>query len=136
MGFVEELGLLIRARYPVIYLATAEEERPKPSSPPVPKSREIGRSISGTLSMGYQGNLNDAGYGRRNPLQALELLEKLPASAAAIFVLRDFHRFLDDIAISRKLRNLARSLKSQPKNIIILSSQLTMPEELSETSPF
>jgi hypothetical protein len=82
---------------------------------------------------GYQGNLNDAGTARRNPLQALEHLEKLPASSAAIFVLRDFHRFLEDIAVSRKLRNLARLLKSQPKNIIILSSQLTIPEELRET---
>ncbi|HEY9884406.1 MAG TPA: AAA family ATPase, partial [Thermosynechococcaceae cyanobacterium] len=39
---------------------------------------------------------------------------------------------LEDVAISRKLRNLARLLKSQPKNIVILSSQLTIPDELSE----
>ena len=39
--------------------------------------------------------------------------------------------FLEDIAISRKLRNLIRLLKSQPKNIIILSAQLTIPDELS-----
>ena len=39
---------------------------------------------------------------------------------------------MDDIAVSRKLRNLARVLKSQPKNIVILSAQLTIPDELSE----
>jgi len=27
MGFTEELGLLIRARYPIVYIATPEEER-------------------------------------------------------------------------------------------------------------
>jgi hypothetical protein len=133
MGFVEELGLLIRARYPVIYLPTAEEARAETVIATCAKEQGNRAVYIWDFVDGYQGNLNDVGYGRRNPLQALELLEKLPTSAAAIFVLRDFHRFLDDIAISRKLRNLARSLKSQPKNLIILSSQLTIPEELSET---
>ncbi|NJN63135.1 MAG: AAA family ATPase, partial [Coleofasciculaceae cyanobacterium RL_1_1] len=81
---------------------------------------------------GYQGNANDAGAAKRNPLQALEQLEKLPADAPAIFILRDFHRFLDDIAISRKLRNLARKLKSQPKNVVIIAPIVQIPRDLSE----
>jgi hypothetical protein len=133
MAFIEELGLLIRARYPVVYLATAEEERAESVILACAKEQGNRAVYIWDFVDGYQGNLNDAGYGRRNPLQALELLEKLPTSAAAIFVCETFTAFLDDIAISRKLRNLARSLKSQPKNIIILSSQLTIPEELSET---
>ncbi|MGF1569949.1 MAG: AAA family ATPase [Nodosilinea sp.] len=133
MGFTEDLGLLIRARYPVIYLATPEEERAEAAIAASAKTQGDRAIYTWDFVEGYQGNLNDAGYGRRNPLQALELLEKLPASAPAIFILRDFHRFLDDIAISRKLRNLARLLKAQPKNIVILSSQLAIPEELGET---
>ncbi|MDP8965036.1 MAG: AAA family ATPase, partial [Cyanobacteriota bacterium] len=81
---------------------------------------------------GYQGNANDAGFGRRNPLQALEFVEKLPESAAAIFILRDFHRFLEDISVSRKLRNLSRRLKSQPKNIAIVTTQVAVPTDLTE----
>jgi SpoVK/Ycf46/Vps4 family AAA+-type ATPase len=46
--------------------------------------------------------------------------------------LRDFHRFLEDISISRKLRNLARSLKSQPKNLILIAPQVEIPSELTE----
>jgi SpoVK/Ycf46/Vps4 family AAA+-type ATPase len=72
------------------------------------------------------------GFGKRNPLQALEFVEKLPMSAPAIFILRDFHRFLDDISISRKLRNLTRLLKSQPKNLVLLSSQIAIPDDLTE----
>ena len=133
MGFTEELGLLIRARYPIIYIATSEEERAETAIATCAKQQGERAVYIWDFVDGYQGNLNDAGFGRRNPLQALELLEQLPSSAAAVFILRDFHRFLEDIAISRKLRNLARLLKSQPKNIIILSSQLTIPEELGET---
>lgn len=133
MGFTNELGLLIRARYPIIYIATAEEERAE-ADIAVCATQQGNRALyTWDFVEGYQGNLNDAGFGKRNPLQALELVEKLPATAPAIFVLRDFHRFLDDVAISRKLRNLARRLKAQPKTLIILSAQLTIPDELSET---
>lgn len=133
MGFTEELGLLIRARYPIIYIATPEEERAEAAILTCAKQQGDRAVYIWDFVDGYQGNLNDAGFGRRNPLQALELLEKLPPSGAAVCILRDFHRFLDDIAISRKLRNLTRLLKAQPKNIIILSSQLSIPEELRET---
>ena len=132
MGFKDELSLLVRSRYPLIYIPTREEERAE--SAVADCAKEIGGSRSvytWDYVDGYQGNPTDVGFGRRNPLQALELIEKIPSSAAALFVLRDFHRFLEDIAISRKLRNLLKLLKSQPKNIIILSAELTIPSELS-----
>jgi hypothetical protein len=132
MGFKDELSLLVRSRYPLIYIPTREEERAE--SAIAQCADEIGGSrtvYTWDYVDGYQGNPTDNGFGRRNPLQALELIEKVPATAAALFVLRDFHRFLEDIAISRKLRNLLKLLKSQPKNIIILSAELSVPGELS-----
>ncbi|MEL7350911.1 MAG: AAA family ATPase [Cyanobacteria bacterium P01_A01_bin.116] len=131
MSFSEELSLLVRSRYPLIYIPTREEERAEGAIAECAKAMSDRAIYTWDYVDGYQGNPTDNGFGRRNPLQALELIEKIPASAAAIFVLRDFHRFLDDISISRKLRNLMRLLKSQPKNIIILSAQLTIPDELS-----
>ncbi|MEO0432826.1 MAG: AAA family ATPase [Cyanobacteria bacterium J06656_5] len=132
MTFHEELGLLIRARYPLIYISTREEERAEESIAAVAAKTGNRAVYIWDFVDGYRGNPTDVGAGRRNPLQALEFVEKLPPAAPAILILRDFHRFLDDIAVSRKLRNLARLLKSQPKNIIILSAQLTLPDELSE----
>ncbi|MGB3138299.1 MAG: AAA family ATPase [Nodosilinea sp.] len=133
MGFTEDLGLLIRARYPILYVATGEEERAEADIAACAVAQGSRALYTWDFVDGYQGNLNDAGFGKRNPLQALELIEKLPTNAPAVFVLRDFHRFLDDVAVSRKLRNLARRLKAQPKTLIILSAQLTIPDELSET---
>ncbi len=134
MSFREELSLLVRSRYPLIYIPTREEERAEAAI------AQCAQEIGGARAIytwdyvdGYQGNPNDQGFGRRNPLQALELIEKLPATAAAIFVLKDYHRFLDDIAISRKLRNLLKLLKAQPKNIVILSAQITVPDDLSSS---
>lgn len=132
MSFNEEFELLIRARHALIYLPTREEERVEAAIAYSARQQGDRGVYIWDFVDGYQGNPNDTGFGKRNPLQALEFVEKLPASVPGIFVLRDFHRFLEDVAIARKLRNLARLLKSQPKTIVIVSPQLTIPDDLGE----
>jgi ATP-dependent 26S proteasome regulatory subunit len=132
MTFSDEFELLLRARYPLIYIPTREEERVENTIAEIAKKQGNRGIYIWDFVDGYTGNPNDTGFGKRNPLQALELVEKLPATAPAIFILRDFHRFLEDVAISRKLRNLAKLLKSQPKNLVLISSDVAIPSELSE----
>lgn len=131
-NFSEEFALLLRACYPLLYIPTAEEERLEKAIATV--ARQVGNRNVYIWDFvdGYQENPNNTGYGKRNPLQALEFIEKLPEKVGGIFILRDFQRFLEDISISRKLRNLARSLKSQPKNLVIISPQIAIPPELTE----
>merc|ERR1712157_711007 len=86
----------------------------------------------GDFVEGYTNNPNNEGFAKRNPLQALELIERLTAETPAIFLLKDFNRFLTDVSISRKLKNIARILKLQPKTIIIIGSELNIPTELSD----
>jgi SpoVK/Ycf46/Vps4 family AAA+-type ATPase len=132
MSFRDEFKLLLRARYPLIYIPTYEEERVEAAIKEEAANQGSRPVYTWDFVDGYQGNLNDAGFGRRNPLQALEFVEKLPATAPAVFVLRDYHRFLEDVAIARKLRNLARQFKSQPKNLVILSPRIAIPDDLTE----
>ncbi len=132
MSFSEEFELLLRACYPLIYIPTAEEERLE--SAITNSAKQVGNRTVYIWDFvdGYQDNPNNEGVGQRNPLQALEFIEKLPAKVPGVFILRDFHRFLEDISISRKLRNLARKLKSQPKTLVIISPQVEIPAELTE----
>ncbi len=132
MSFSDEFELLLRARYPLLYIPTQEEERIEGAIAQCAKNLGNRAIYVWDFVDGYHGNANDVGVGKRNPLQALELIETLPPTAAIVFVLRDFHRFLEDVAVARKLRNLARRLKSQPKNIVILAPTLAIPDELSE----
>lgn len=132
MNFREEFKLLLRARYPLIYIPTYEEERVETAIREEAANQGNRPVYTWDFVDGYQGNPNDAGFGKRNPLQALEFVEKLPASAPAVLILRDYHRFLDDVAIARKLRNLARLLKSQPKNLVLLSPRIAIPDDLTE----
>jgi len=130
--FNQEFSLLLRACYPLIYIPSQEEERVEKAIASVAQSLGNRHTYIWDFVEGYQDNPNNANFGRRNPLQALEFLEKLPSNTGGVFILRDFHRFLEDISISRKLRNLARSLKAQPKNIVIIAPEVNLPTELRE----
>ncbi|MEB3339574.1 AAA family ATPase [Okeania sp.] len=132
MNFQAEFELLLRSRYSIIYIQTREEERVENAITESAKKQGNRAVYIWDFVEGYQNNPNDKGFGKRNPLQGLELIEKLPESAPAIFILRDFQRFLEDISISRKLRNLAKKLKSQPKNIVILAPEIYVPDDLTE----
>jgi AAA+ superfamily predicted ATPase len=132
MNFKEEFELLLRACYPLIYIPTSEEERVEAAIASVTQKLGNRQVYIWDFVDGYQDNPNNAGLGKRNPLQALEFVEKLPSKAGGVFILRDFSRFLEDISVSRKLRNLARSLKAEPKNLVIVSSQIAIPGELTE----
>lgn len=130
--FSQEFSLLLRACYPLIYIPSQEEERVEKAIASVAKDLGNRHTYIWDFVEGYQDNPNNANFGRRNPLQALEFLEKLPPNTGGVFILRDFHRFLEDISISRKLRNLARTLKAQPKNIVIIAPEINLPTELRE----
>jgi SpoVK/Ycf46/Vps4 family AAA+-type ATPase len=132
MAFGTDLALLIRARYSLIYIPTIEEERVEKSIEQVAKQLENRPVYIWDFVDGYQGNPNDRGFGKRNPLQALEFIDKLAPNEPGIFILRDYHRFLEDVSVARKLRNLGRKFKAEPKNLIILAPQISIPNDLSE----
>ena len=132
MRFTSELDIFLKARYPIIYINTIEEDRVEYVIRHSLKTN-LNRSIySWDFIEGYTNNPNNQGFAKRNPLQALELVERLNSDTPALFLLKDFNRFLTDLSISRKLRNLSRILKLQPKTIIIIGSDLTIPKELRD----
>ncbi len=132
MSFADEFELLLRACYPLLYIPTPEEERLEAAI--ASSAQRVGNRpvYYWDFVEGYQGNPNSETMAKRNPLQALEFIEKLPTNTTGIFVLRDFQRFLEDISVSRKLRNLARRLKAEAKNIVMVAPRIQIPDELTE----
>ena len=132
MNFLNEFVLLLKARYPIIYIATNEEERIEYLIKYCAKKYVVRTYYSWDFVDGYQGNPNDTGFAARNPLEALDLIDKLTPETASLFVLKDYDNFLKDFSVVRKLKNISRSLKTQPKNIIIVSSEINIPDSLKE----
>ncbi len=136
----EELDLLIRAKYPLLYIIAWEERRIEQLLRQVAAQRR--KALYGwTITDGLHpldGSLRpESDDLTRDPLQALE--EVAASREAAIFVLKDFHPYLDAYhphpqraVIVRKLRDILNRLKESRKTLVMLSPLLHAPPELEK----
>ena len=125
----EALDLHLRARYPVLYLPTGEEERAEQMVQAVAADlRPAWRVLLWDAVRGYEGV--DGAYSL--PLPALDYIARAPHDQPALFVLRDFHVYLRDPLVARQLRNVARLLRGRRQSVILLSPVLEIPPTLSE----
>ena len=133
MSFINEFNLLLKARYSLIFIPTVEEDRLEYT---VRRCVKLGKNraiYSWNFVDGFLNTPNNNGVGKRNPLQALEFIEKLAEDTPVLFLLKDFHKFFNDIAVIRKLRNLSRILQTQPKTIVIVAPEnVPIPLEIRE----
>lgn len=129
MSFERELDLHIRSSYPILYVPTTEEERAEELIIHVAQNGSPSRAV---YIWDFVNGYNHSGGGRSNPVQALDEVETARDDTPAVYVLRDFHRFLEDASVSRKLRNLARDLRATRKTLILLAPSLRVPADLQE----
>ena len=97
MAFTEEFNLLLKARYPILYISSLEEDRIEYT---IRKSvKKLGNKAIYTWDFvdGYINNPNNKGFAAKNPLQALELVEKLTGDTPALFILKDFDKIWQNL---------------------------------------
>lgn len=130
--FVQELDTLVRARYPLLWLVTWEEQRLDATLEGLASAH--GKAL---VEWSITRGLRTVGEGRRNapdgprePAEALAAIAKL--AEPSLVVLKDFHPFLADAAVVRGLRELAHALKSTFTTVVILSPTLAIPVELEK----
>jgi SpoVK/Ycf46/Vps4 family AAA+-type ATPase len=73
-------------------------------------------------------------YNSREPSQALSNLEAMSLEAA--FVLKDFHRHMDDPVVVRRLRDVGQKFSSNRRTVIITAPSITIPPELESLVEF
>lgn len=142
MGIVEreqELEVLIRAKYPLIYILSWEERRIEAMLVRV-AARLNQRLFAWTMTSGVMAvdtvRPVEVDPAARSALQVLEHIEH--SREAALYLLKDFHPFLGashvppDPATVRKIRDLAQTLKESRKTILFLSPILRLPPELEK----
>ena len=132
--FVRELDTLVRARYPLVYLVTSEEQRLEAILGEL--AEQHGKTLVGwSIAKGFRrlGGAKGAvpeGEDAATPAGALAAVEKL--ADPAIVVLKDFHPYLQDPAVVRALRELAHGLKSTYTTLVLLSPVLVIPPEIEK----
>jgi hypothetical protein len=98
---------------------------------------EVARASTG----GYAGTAHDPGeagsqaiYNSREPAQALGNLEAMSLEAA--FILKDFHRHMDDPVVVRRLRDVGQKFSANRRTVILTAPSITIPPELGSLVEF
>lgn len=134
-----ELDVLIRARYPIIYVVTWEEDRVERGIRAIARKRNknvLTWSVtSGMMSGEVSSEMPTKSRGPADPLQALDTV--MQHNDPAIYVFKDFHFFMTtqttcNIPIVRKLREVAIALNNSYKTLIITAPLLQMAPELEK----
>lgn len=124
-----ELETLIRARYPIIYIVSWEEKRVEDALRTI--ARDRGKKIFfWTITQGMVQNPNHRDNATRDPIAALDAV--MDSREQALFVLKDYHAFISDVTVTRRLRDLTAALKTSYKTLIILAPNLKLPNELEK----
>ena len=131
--FVHQIDTLIRARYPLLYLVSWEEQRIDGILAEVAATHGkvlLTWSITrGLRRIGGARTLPPT-EGSKDPVEAIAAIGKL--SEPSLVVLKDFHPFLNDPGVIRALRELSQELKSTYTTVILLSPVLSIPIELEK----
>jgi len=134
---MKELEVLIRARYPLIYVISWEEQRVVAQVSKI--ASKLGKNVfewsintglvpAGT-SIQSQKHKDSA---TQDPLVALgNVIEHIEP---ALYVFKDFHPFLktQNMSVIRRMREVAASLKNTYKTIVLVSPMFQMPAELEK----
>lgn len=82
-------------------------------------------SFSGDAALAGKNSI----YNTREPVQALANMESM--TVEAVFILKDFHRHMDDPVVVRRLRDVGQKFSTNRRTVIITSPDITVPAELT-----
>jgi ATP-dependent 26S proteasome regulatory subunit len=127
----DELDIYIRARYPLLWVVTPEEQRALQEIETLAQEQRKRVLLwSATVGLVNPATPDREDASRRDPLMLLKTI--LEDKEAGLWVLRDFHPFLKDAVVVRRLRELAFALGSSAKTVILLGPVLKIPPELEK----
>src|SRR5215470_9813784 len=132
MTIETEFDVYLRARFTLLLLQTAEEERAIQLLKSV--CERSGRPLlAWDVAEGFQ-TLGAAGTppAARDPISALEYIDK--AEDSALFVLKDFHECWANPQIKRKLRSVVQRLTLTRKSIVVTFPGGQLPTELKDAA--
>jgi SpoVK/Ycf46/Vps4 family AAA+-type ATPase len=146
---IAEIDILIRARYPILYIVSWEEERVEQAIWDIARERNkklfVWSSSMGMVQRHAAQRPEEEQLGpeaarrparkqvderSRDPLVALG--QVLDYVEPAIFVMRDLHPYLSDAGVARKLRDVASAIKASYKTVVLISPTMKLPFELQK----
>jgi SpoVK/Ycf46/Vps4 family AAA+-type ATPase len=97
-------------------------------SPGTADSR-LARAMASSLGADTSAGAASAIYNTREPVQALANMESM--TVEAVFILKDFHRHMDDPVVVRRLRDVGQKFATNRRTVIITAPEIAVPPELA-----
>ena len=130
----EELGILVKAQYPLIYLVTSEEERAEEAISKIAQLNTQHRRVfvwtvtHGMIEQGQPRQTNQ--HNTVSPEAAIEWVVR--QREGGIYIFKDLHPFITSAPVTRWLRDAIASFKGTEKIIILMSPLQEVPIELEK----
>lgn len=131
MNARDEIEVLVRAKYPIVFVLTWEERRASEAIESI--AQELGRKLfTWSLTQGMKPGVAERSGAEKLPSE-LEALTQIHAGPeCALFHLKDFHPYMSDTRVIRVFRDLSSRLRSRSQTIVITAPVLRLPVELEK----
>ncbi|MBC7966233.1 MAG: hypothetical protein H7Z17_09950, partial [Fuerstia sp.] len=135
----QELDVLIRARYPIVYVVSWEEERVERCLRKIAEARNkklfVWTITQGIVRSGAEPTrTKTGGNNTTDPVLALDAV--VDQVEPAIYLFKDLHPFTSgercNLTVIRKLRDVAHHVRDTYKSIVIVSPEMQIASELSK----
>jgi SpoVK/Ycf46/Vps4 family AAA+-type ATPase len=134
MSAPQEIEVLIRAKYPILYIVSWEERRVEDAVQKVCSG--LNRTLhTWSITQGMRPPVNRS-TGPVKPtqlpgeLEALALVHESPDYT--VFLLKDFHPYMKDYRVIRLLRDLAVRMRGRAQTLILTGPSLSLPTDLEK----
>ena len=134
MNASQEIEVLIRAKYPILYIVSWEEKRVEEALLKVCGS--LNRTLhTWSVTQGMKPEVSRPGSAAKtttlpSELEALAVVHGAPEYT--VFLLKDFHPYMKDYRVIRLLRDLAIKLRGRAETLILMGPTLNLPLELEK----
>jgi hypothetical protein len=99
-------------------------------SPGSAEAGRLARAVASSVGGSNAAAASTAIYNTREPVQALANMEA--TTLEAVFILKDFHRHMDDAVVVRRLRDVGQKFATNRRTVIITAPEIAVPAELAK----
>lgn len=134
-GAAAELAALLRSQVPLVAIETRDELSARAmvlaaatqGRPPLPVFEWL-------VTEGLRRVDVDLGSSQRFNIDPTQALASIRDGIAGVYLLLDFHHYLDDPVNVRLLKDIAQDYPRSPRTVVLVSHELELPEDLQAHS--